>query len=369
MDTTESRPSAATRGPGGAILGFPLEGEPTELVRFAGGHINETYLVTTSADRRYVLQRLNARVFPEAELIMGNVAAVTRYLDSRPAAWPRLIRYMPCLDGDCFYSDGAGGIWRLYRYVEDCVCLARAERPEDVFECARAFGGFAEALADFPAEELMETLEGFHDTPRRLRRLEAALASAGGSLPEALRAEADFALSETARASVLQRMRESGELPLRVTHNDTKLSNVLLDADSRRARCIIDLDTVMPGLTAWDFGDLVRSGAARPSPGGEGGLALDLEYYRFALRGYLEACPGLSDAEKRALPLGVFTMALECGVRYLTDHLEGGGYFAADGAGRDLERARSQLGLARDVLEKLGEMERILRQEDKKTVM
>ena len=350
------------------ILRFPIDGRPTECVRLAGGRINDTYLVTTSTGERYVLQRLNPLVYTDAGRIMRNARVVGRFFGEAPGERPGVVRYMPCSDGSELYRDGEGGAWRAYRFVPGCACLNGTARPEDIYECARAFGGFVGALSALPAEELYETVEDFHNTPVRIEHLKAALAAAGSTADADARELAAFAISNSGTASMLMSMSESGVLPRRATHNDTKLSNVLLDPESRRAVCILDLDTVMPGLTAWDFGDLVRSGAAKAQGGG---CALELEYYRFAVRGYLESCSCLTAEEKAALPLGVFTMALECGVRYLTDALSGGGYLGEGKASLKLERARSQLSLARDALSKLGEMERIAKEEEEKikTVM
>lgn len=329
---------------------FPLEGEPVSVEPITAGHIHRSFLVTTGAGRRYVLQRVNRFVFPDLDAVMGNLRLIRDYLDGRAEALP-MIRFIDTIDGQ-----STAGDWRLCPYVEGSLCLLRPESEENFAESARAFGRFQYALREFPAEKLRETIPRFHDTPERYRQLrEAAEADPCGRRAK-VGPELDFVFSREERAGLLQACRERGELPLRVTHNDTKMSNVLLDAETRRALCVIDLDTVMPGLAACDFGDAIRAGAATGAEDGAGNR-LRLPYYAAFARAFLESCPHLTPRERELLPLGAWTMTLECGLRFLTDYLDGDRYFAVTRPEQNLSRARAQFSLAADMERQWHKME------------
>ena len=347
------------------IRRFPIEGEPVSCEEIKTGHVNRTYLIETSSGVRYILQNVNTYAFPKTYIIMDNVSAISRYLSESGEGAPAMISYIDTLDGKRYYDDGRGGAWRAYRFVENSVCLDKAERPEDFYECARAFGNFQNALIDFPAEELGETIEDFHNTPVRYGQFREAIAEdAKGRLRE-VGEEVAFLLEREDRASQLQRMRDEGMLPVRVTHNDTKINNVLFDADTRKAVCVIDLDTVMPGLSAYDFGDAIRYGASTAAEDEKDleKVELDLELFRVFTRGYLDACPALTEREIACLPLGVFTMTLECGMRFLADYLKGDKYFSIARPEHNLDRARTQLKLVADYERKWDEMSRIVAEE------
>ncbi len=347
------------------IYRFPIDGRPVKCEEIRRGHVNTTYLVTTAAPARYILQNVNTYAFPRTGIIMDNVAAISRHLAAKTGKKPAMISYIDTVDGRRYYDDGRGGAWRVYRYVENSICLDRAESEADFYECARAFGMFQNALSDFPAEELGETIERFHDTPARFRQLrEAAAQNAVGRL-DGVRDELRFVLEREEKASRLQRMRDDGTLPTRVTHNDTKINNVLFDADTRKAICVIDLDTVMPGLSVYDFGDAIRFGASTAAEDEKDleKVSLNLRLFRVFARGFLESCPSLTDAEIDALPLGAYTMTLECGVRFLTDYLNGDRYFSIDYPEHNLGRAHTQLKLITDMETKWDEMRRIVREE------
>ena len=347
------------------VFRFPTVGKPVKCEQIRRGHVNATYLVTTDAGARYILQDVNTYAFPRTSVIMDNVAAISRHLAAKSGEQPAMISYIDTLDGKRYYDDGKGGAWRIYRFVENSVCLDRAESDEVFYECARAFGAFQNALSDFPAERLGETIEHFHDTPDRYRHFrEAVRENAAGRLG-GVEDEAGFILEREEKASRLQRMRDEGRLPVRVTHNDTKINNVLLDADTRKAICVIDLDTVMPGLSVYDFGDAIRFGASTAAEDEKdlGKVMLDLRLFRVFTRGFLEACPSLTEAELDCLPLGVWTMTLECGMRFLTDYLDGDRYFSINYPTHNLDRARTQLKLVADMEDKWDEMRRIVREE------
>ncbi len=352
-----------------AFRRFPHEGGAARFERLRSGHINETFLVETDAGTKYILQRINRSVFPNVGAIMRNLAAVGAFLRQRGESERGMIRFLETADGRNWFDDGAGGAWRCYRFVDNSLCLLRPRSAEDFAESARAFGGFVHALRDFPAESLEETIENFHNTPDRYDRLRAAVRDDVCGRVRETGTELDFCLEREARACQLQRMRERGELPLRVTHNDTKFSNVLLDADSGRALCVIDLDTVMPGLSAYDFGDAIRAGAssAAEDEAEPGRDVLDLGLFRAFTRGWLEACPSLTEAERGALAPGAYTMTMECGVRFLTDYLQGDRYFAVDREGHNLARARAQFRLALDMEKHWDEMCGIVDEERRRT--
>ena len=263
------------------------------------------------------------------------------------------------------YTDEKGQSWRVYDFVEDSICLQAAETQEDFYQSAVAFGRFQDMLTRFPASTLHETIPNFHNTPERYRTFHRVLEADVCGRAASVREEIDFVLSREQAAGELQRMRDCGELPLRVTHNDTKLNNVMLDAKTRKALCVIDLDTVMPGLAAYDFGDSIRFGAATAAEDEKDldKMRMDLELYRTFARGFIRSCPSLTEKERETLPLGAKLMTLECGLRFLTDYLDGDHYFAIHRPEHNLDRARTQFKLVRDMEDKWEDMCRIIREE------
>lgn len=348
-----------------AIFHFPTEGKPVKCDKIRSGHINQTYLITTDTGARYILQWINQFVFPRVDALMNNMSVISAFLREHQKGKMAMISYIDTIDGKSYYDDGKGGCWRIYRFVDNSICLQQAESTEDFAESARAFGNFQYALNEFPAETLEETIVNFHNTVDRYRLFREAIAADCKSRLDKVKEEVDFVLAREERACVLHHMRERGELPVRATHNDTKINNVLLDADTRKAICVIDLDTVMPGLSAYDFGDAIRFGASTAAED-ELDLAkvnMDLELYRAFVRGYLEACPSLTKAEVKALPLGAYTMTLECGMRFLTDYLNGDVYFSIDRENHNLDRCRTQFKLVEDMEAHWSEMENIVEEE------
>ena len=314
---------------------FRLNGRPVSCDPYGEGHINLTFLAVTDTGKRYILQRLSRAAFHDIPGLMGNVAAVTEFLAARSPDPRSSLHLIPTLDGRSFCRDSEGEFWRVYDFVEDSLCLQTPETPEDFYQSAVAFGQFQCRLRDFPAETLCETIPNFHNTPDRYRKFHLAVdADAAGRLSSVL-PEVRFLLEREEKGGTLQRLREGGELPVRVTHNDTKLNNVMLDAVTRKALCVIDLDTVMPGLVAYDFGDSMRS----VSP----------------------ACGGLTAAELESLPLGAWTMTLENGLRFLTDYLEGDHYYHITRPEHNLDRCRTQLKLVSDMEQKWDPMTAIIR--------
>ena len=350
-----------------AIYHFPIDGTPVSCQQIKSGHINRTYLITTDTGTKYILQWVNRYVFPNVDAIMNNMTAISTYLQQRENGRMPMISYIDTVDGHNYYSDSEDGCWRSYRFVDDSICLHYAENPEDFYQSARAFGNFQNALNDFPAEQLEETIENFHNTPDRYSKLYKAVKSDSYGRLQEVEAELKFIMDREEQGCVLHKMRMSGELPTRVTHNDTKISNVLLHKDTRKPVCVIDLDTVMPGLSAYDFGDAIRYGASTATEDETdlSKVSIDLDFYRAFVRGFIEACPALTDREIEMLPRGAYVLTLENAIRFLTDYLKGDKYFSIDREKHNLDRCRTQLKLLSDMELKWEQMEQIVREEAK----
>lgn len=345
------------------LKNFKLDGKVTECSAYGCGHINRTYLAVTDSGRRYILQGINTVAFKDVPGLMENIGAVTRHLQKKVKSPRECLHLVPTVDGKDYWHDGGDGYWRVYDFVEGSICLQSAETPEDFYQSAVAFGTFQRQLEDFPAETLHETIVNFHNTPDRYEKFKAVLAQdklgrakdAGYEIEEFLKREQDGA--------TLMNMLREGRLPLRVTHNDTKLNNVMLDAGTRKPLCVIDLDTVMPGLMAYDFGDSIRFGAAT-APEDETDLSkvsMSLELFETFARGFVSACPELTEQEYLSLAWGARTMTLECGLRFLTDYLDGDNYFAIHRPVHNLDRCRTQLKMVQDMELKWDKMLKILK--------
>lgn len=341
-----------------AAHAFHFDGTPIACEPFGHGHINQTFKITTDTAIAYVLQRINHYVFHDPVQLMENASSVTNFIRSKGH---KALHFIPSTDGKYCYIDGQGQYWRAYEFVAG-FSLDAPETEEDFYQSALAFGQFQNLLSDFPADTLSETIPNFHNTPDRYRQLKASIAAdAKGRLASA-QPEVDFYLAQESMAGKLQQMREAGKLPLRVTHNDTKLNNVLLESSTRKALCVLDLDTVMPGLSLYDFGDAIRFGAATAAEDEQDAskMKLDLHLFRVYARGFLEAAAALTDTEVQALPLGAFTMTVECGSRFLKDYLDGDVYFRTAYPEHNLVRCRTQMALAADMLKKWNEMAAIV---------
>lgn len=330
---------------------FRTIGTPITSERYGNGHINETYLVITDKQMWYILQKINHHVFSDVPKLMQNIAGVTRWLAQHDSNPRHVLTLVPTEDGKDFLT-ALGGFWRTYVFVTDSLCLEFPENTRDFMNSAVAFGQFQRQLADFPAKELHETIPRFHDTVDRYRKLDAAIQEDACDRVKDVKRELDFALARRQEAATMVNMQNAGELPLRVTHNDTKLNNVMLDAVTREPLCVIDLDTVMPGLAGNDFGDSIRFGA---STGAEderdlSKVNLSLEMFGAYTRGFLSACKDdLTAQEIATLPLGAKLMTVECGVRFLTDYLNGDIYFRTNYSDHNLTRCRTQFKLVEDM--------------------
>ena len=347
------------------LSAFPTDGAAVSCERYGCGHINETYLAVTERGHRYILQKINDHVFPDVPALMENIAAVTSFLKKQATDERSVLTLLPTLTGGTCHREPDGGWWRLYEFVEDSICLQAPETPADFYESAVAFGSFQQQLASFPAGSLHETIRNFHNTSDRMRIFRETLGRDPLGRAAAVQKEIDFVLAREEEAGALIRAQKAGELPLRVTHNDTKLNNVMLDSKTRKALCVIDLDTVMPGLSLYDFGDSIRFGAATAAEDERDldRMSVSTELYRIYTRGFVAACPSLTKAERRLLPMGAKLMTFECGVRFLTDYLDGDHYFAIHREGHNLDRARTQFKLVADMERKWAELEQIGKEE------
>lgn len=333
--------------------------------QYLGGHINRTYFVDAEAPdgrpARYVLQSVNKHVFANYEGLMVNVMRISEHLARKneelgsPDPERNHLHFVRTSNGT-MGVDAPEGFWRLYRFIPRAEGRDRAESPEEAREAALAFGRFQRLVSDLPAPRLVETIPRFHDTRNRFERLEEAFAKDAFGRAAECRADYEALLALRPEALRLQEANEAGLVPERTTHNDAKFSNVLLDDRTGRAICVIDLDTCMPGLSLHDFGDLMRSMCCdRPEDEPDTSLVVARrEMYDALADGFLaEVGSVLTETERRLLPYGGVTMTTEVGVRFLTDHLEGDHYFRIARPGHNLVRARSQLALARSMLEKL----------------
>ena len=336
---------------GGQFLSEEVGG----ICPYGSGHINDTFLV--EAGKRYILQRMNRNIFTDPQGVMENILGVTNFLRDKITkaggdGMRETLTVIPTKAGEPLYWDSQGDCWRMYHFIEDAVSYDRVESERDFYESAVAFGNFQQMLADYPAETLHETIPGFHDTKARFEVFLAAVeADVCGRVKEVAR-EIAFFQERKAVAAVLGDMLAAGELPLRVTHNDTKLNNIMMDAKTGKGICVIDLDTVMPGLAVHDFGDSIRFGA---STGDEDEPDLskvncDLHLFQLYTEGFLKGCQGsLTETERAMLPMGAKVMTYECGMRFLTDYLQGDTYFKTHREGQNLDRCRTQFKLVEDM--------------------
>ena len=356
-----------------AVNRFCVKGKPSECRRYGNGHINDTFLLCTWDDEQggerhqYILQRMNTHVFKNPKGLMQNVSGVTAYLRDQIAkaggdVQRGTLTLIKTKDGEDYYVDSLGSWWRMYLYITGAVGYDTAENEEAFYQSARAFGQFQRLLDKYPVSLLTETIPGFHDTPKRFEAFCRAVEKDVCGRAESVKSEIAFVMDRKEEMSMVTDKLGSGELPCRVTHNDTKLNNVLIDKLSGQAVCVIDLDTVMPGTAIFDFGDSIRFGAntAEEDEKDLSRVSLSLPLYEVYAKGFLEGCAGsLTDAEVRMLPWGAKLMTLECGMRFLTDYLEGDQYFRIHRPDHNLDRARTQFALVADIERKWDEMKQL----------
>lgn len=358
-----------------AIAQFTQKGSLIEKKPYGNGHINDTYLLTYELSggqtRQYILQRMNHSIFKRPKLLMENMVNVTEYLRKIIAAQGgdpdrETLNVIKTKNGASYYEDENHNYFRMFLFIENTLCLEKVESAKDFYDSAVAFGNFQRMLVDYPAHTLHETIPNFHNTPSRFADFKKAVERDPLGRSANAKPEIAFALARESDTSILATLLEKGMLPLRVTHNDTKLNNILFDKDTRKALCIIDLDTVMPGLSLYDFGDSIRFGA---STGAEDEtdldkVTLDLSLFETFVSGFLKGCgESLTEKEIEMLPMGAKLMTYECGIRFLADYLEGDVYFKIHRENHNLDRARTQFKLVADMEKKWTDMEKIIRQQ------
>lgn len=334
---------------------------------YGNGHINDTYIA--DSEPRYILQRINHAIFKEPDKVMSNIVGVTEFLKAKIIAaggdpTRETLSVIKTKDGKSYYKTEDGNYFRMYNYVENAVSYEAVENPKQFYEAARAFGRFQNMLSDYPADKLYDTIPFFHDTVKRFGDFEKAVADDLAGRRASVEKEIEFVLSRKADAAVVVDAIADGRVPLRVTHNDTKLNNVMLDAVDGSGVCVIDLDTVMPGSLLYDYGDALRFGA---SSGAEDEVDLDKIYFDLELfeaftKGFLqEVGDKLTPAEIEFLPFSAKLLTYECGMRFLGDYLNGDTYFKIHREHHNLDRARTQFKLVADIETKLGAMKEIVK--------
>lgn len=365
---------------GQALDAFQFGGEVAGALRFGKGHINDTYAVyTQQADgsaRRYILQRINSSVFTQPYWVMENVIGVTEYLRQKVTAnggdaTREVLTLLPAHDGKLHFTDADGYVWRSYWFVEDTTCFMVPQGAAMFKAAARAFGNFNSLLDGYPAHTLHETIPHFHDTPQRFLNFKTAVEQDVAGRKKDCEAEIEFILAREGDCDKLTSLLQAGKLPLRVTHNDTKLSNILMNPVTMEGVCIVDLDTVMPGLSLYDFGDAIRSGAHNATEDEKdlGMVSFSLPLFKSYTEGYLEtAGSAMTELEKEMMPWGAKLMTYECGMRFLTDYLQGDVYFKTQRPNHNLDRTRTQLKLVQGMEENWQGMHAVVEQETKKQV-
>ena len=358
------------------IAAFPIEsasnGRLVEKIPYGNGHINDTFRLCCKRpdqkEKSFILQKINRDIFKNPSQLMENVVHITEYLRgiiiSQSGDPDReTLNVLQTRDGANYYQDRNNNFWRVFPFIERSLCLEKVEDQKDFYDSAVAFGNFQKMLADFPVETLHETIVNFHNTPSRFQDFKTAIEEGNRERVALAGKEIAFALDREKDTAVLTNLLAEGKLPLRVTHNDTKLNNILFDEDTRKALCVIDLDTIMPGLSMYDFGDSIRFGA---STGAEdetdlSKVQLDLSLFEIFTKGYLEGCAGsLTRTEIEMLPMGAKLMTYECGIRFLGDFLTGDHYFKIQRENHNLDRARTQFKLIADMEAKWDEMKAIV---------
>lgn len=349
---------------------FPFDGEFVSIERTGSGLINSTYKLTFSdgnQDFRYILQQINTNVFKNPDELMSNIMNVTGFLRNKiilDGGNPQreTLTFLYTKSSSPYYRDSENRCWRAYSYIANCYTCDVVDSPVKALRSGSAFGRFQCLLSDYPIDNLFETIPDFHNTPVRYEAFKTAVEADTQNRLEDVREEVEFALSREKDASRLTDMIKTGELPLRVTHNDTKINNVLFDSITNEAFCVIDLDTIMPGLSLYDFGDSIRAGAVTADENEKnlGNYGLDIELYGNFAQGFLsQAGKSLTQNEVDNMAFSAKLMALECGVRFLTDYLSGDTYFRTEYPEHNLVRCRTQFKLVSDIeknMDKMNEM-------------
>ena len=344
-----------------AIGQFRYEGVLIDERPYGSGHINDTYLLTFEIAEmgtiKVILQRMNKNIFTKPIELMENILNVTSYLRKKiieNGGDPdrETLNVIRTVDDMPYFVDSEGEYWRSYKFITDATSYDQVESPEDFYQSAVAFGNFQRLLAEYPAETLHETIEGFHDTKARFQVFKKAVEDDVCGRAASVQKEIQFVLEHEHLANVFADLLEKKEIPLRVTHNDTKLNNIMIDNKTRKGICVIDLDTVMPGLAMNDFGDSIRFGASTATEDEQdlSKVSCDMELFDLYAKGFIEGCGGkLTEKEIDLMPTGAMVMTFECGMRFLTDYLQGDTYFKIHRENHNLDRCRTQFKLVKDM--------------------
>ncbi len=338
---------------------------------YGKGHINDTYL-SNACEPRYILQRINHNVFKRPQDVMENIVHVTEHLRKKIEAEggdPKreTLNLVRTHEGEPYYVTPEGDYFRMYEFIEGAQTYEIVEEPIHFYNAAKAFAKFQQRLADFPAEKLHETIPNFHDTTDRFRQLKEAIANDKAGRLKDVQAEVEFALAREKDASVIVDAIKEGTVPLRVTHNDTKYNNIMIDDETGLGICVIDLDTVMPGSLLYDYGDSLRFGT-NPADEDEKDLSkvyCDLNLFEMFTKGYMEELKDvMTPREKELMPFAAKLMTYECGIRFLADYLNGDTYFKVKRPEHNLDRCRTQFKLVKDMEEKENLMKEIVKKYD-----
>lgn len=355
-----------------AIGQFRYEGVLIDERPYGSGHINDTYLlifeIAEMGTIKVILQRMNKNIFTKPIELMENILNVTSYLRKKiieNGGDPdrETLNVIRTVDNMPYFVDSEGEYWRSYKFITDATSYDQVESPEDFYQSAVAFGNFQRLLAEYPAETLHETIEGFHDTKARFQVFKKAVEDDVCGRAASVQKEIQFVLEHEHLANVFADLLEKKEIPLRVTHNDTKLNNIMIDNKTRKGICVIDLDTVMPGLAMNDFGDSIRFGASTATEDEQdlSKVSCDMELFDLYAKGFIEGCGGkLTEKEIDLMPTGAMVMTFECGMRFLTDYLQGDTYFKIHRENHNLDRCRTQFKLVKDMEAKWDTMREII---------
>lgn len=344
------------------VKAFQVDGIVEEVVSFGSGNINDTFAVECrdeSQDNKYVLQRINHSIFSDPQGLMDNILRVTSHirtkLESQGAADidRRVLTVIPTCDGSSCYQDGEGNYWRLYFHIKDVQSWDYLSSPDQAYEAARMFGYFQRLLVDLPDPKLNETISDFHNTPKRLQDFMEILDKDSHNRAVQVKEEIQFVLENASICDGLLGLVGKGLIPERITHNDTKINNVLFDAAEEKGICVIDLDTVMPGLSLYDFGDMVRTATCQAAEDEQdlSKIHLDVTFFEQIAKGYAQETAGfLTDAEKKHLVFAGKLITFEQMIRFLGDYLNGDVYYKIRRPEHNLDRVRTQMKLIQSIL-------------------
>jgi hypothetical protein len=350
---------------------FQLPAALSDITPVHTGHINDTYLLTTESDgatARFILQRINHDVFKNPPGTMANITRVTEHIRAKmeqtdPSAAARQLTLVAADDGTSYHRDEHGNYWRIYHFVEDAVTYDMLESPELACESARMFGWFQKMLVDLPGPRLHDSIPDFHNTPLRVKVFHETLKADACNRAKDAKPEIDFVLENVAISEVLPPLVASGAIPMRIAHNDAKINNVMLDRRTGRGVCVIDLDTVMPGLSLYDFGDLIRTAACSAAEDERdlSKVTLDIALFAALARGFAaEASEFLTPAERAHLVFAGKLITYEQLIRFLTDYLAGDTYYKVQRQGHNLDRSRTQMKLVQSIMAQEEEMNAIV---------